>query len=67
MGRGDSSSVAGIQLARKKQILMFSEMALKVLDEYMAQYRLGKWLSEGAKAGMENLDKGLDIYSIMSK
>jgi hypothetical protein len=53
MGRGDSSSGAGIQLAREKQILMFSEMALKGLDEYMAQYRPGKWLFEGAKAGME--------------
>jgi hypothetical protein len=53
MGRGDSSSVAGIQLARKKQILMFSEMTLKVLDEYMAQYRPGKCLFEGAKAGLE--------------
>lgn len=36
---------------RKDRYTKLSEKALKVLDEYMAQYRPGKWLFEGAKAG----------------
>jgi site-specific recombinase XerD len=36
---------------RKDRYTKLSEKALKVLDEYMARYRPGKWIFEGAKAG----------------
>ena len=36
---------------RKDRYTKLSEKALKVLDEYLAQYKPGKWLFEGAKAG----------------
>lgn len=36
---------------RKDRYTKLSEKALKVLDEYMVQYRPGKWLFEGAKSG----------------